>query len=419
MTPLEQEQGVFTRAIHAGERPDPATGAIAPPIYQTATFGLDRAETGAARFAGQLPGYIYTRIANPTQTVFEEKMATLEGGEAALATATGMAAINALAFSLLRAGDHLLASDALYGSTYDLFAHRLPGFGIATSFVDATDLSAVERALRPETRLLFVESPGNPTLAVADIQALAALTRPRGTMLAVDNTFATPINQRPLALGADLVVHSATKYIGGHGDALGGVLVGASALVDQVHRGLNDFGGTISPFNAWLLNRGAQTLPLRVARHNENGLAIAQFLEGHPAISWVHHPGLASHPQHAVARRQMKGFGGMIAFELKGGLDAGRGLMNAVRLCTLAVSLGDVRTLISHPASMSHAKVPRERRVAAGISDGLVRLSVGLEDAADLIGDLGNALEVSQAPKLMPTASAQHTSSPLGGTRLG
>lgn len=387
------EYGVFTRAIHAGELPDTATGAVAVPIYMANTYAFPTAEDAAATFAGQETGYIYTRWGNPTQAILERRIAALDGGEAALATASGMAAIATAILSVVRQGDHIVATKAIYSGTFNLLDKELPHFGVTTTFVEASDPRNVAAAMRDNTRVVYLESPGNPTLALNDIAGSATLAREAGALTFVDNTFATPINQRPLDLGADVVLYSATKYFCGHGDAIGGAIVGSQAFIEHARTGiLRDVGGIISPFNAWLILRGMQTLPLRVERHNANALAVSRFLEAHPAVNWVAYPGLESHPQHELARRQMRGYGGMVCFEVKGGVEAGAHLMNHIELCTLTVSLGDTKTLICHSASTTHSTVPPEARRVAGITDGLVRLSVGLEDPEDIIADLDQAL---------------------------
>ena len=385
--------GMHTLAIHAGEEPDPATGAVATPIHMASTFAFPSAEVAAAVFAGEEEGYIYTRWGNPTVDALERRIAALEGGEAALATASGMAAIATAVMTVAQAGDHIVATRAIYAGTYNLLAKELPRYGVHTTFVDATDPQNVAAAMREETRIVYLESPGNPTLALNDIAAIARIAHDAGALVFIDNTFATPVNQRPLELGADVVLHSATKYLCGHGDAIGGIVVGSADFIAAARTGvLRDVGGVMSPFNAWLILRGVQTLPLRMERHNANALQVARFLEAHPQVRSVSYPGLPSHPQHELARRQMRGFGGMVCFEVRGGVEAGRRLMNRIRLCTLAVSLGDTRTLICHSASTTHSTVPREARLAAGVTDGLVRLSVGLEDPEDIIADLDQAL---------------------------
>jgi len=381
--------GVHTLAIHAGEAPDPGTGALVPPLHLATTFHLGSAENGAAIFAGEKQAYVYSRWANPTVTTLEKRVAALEHAEAALATGSGMAAIANAVLTIVSAGDHIVSARAIYPSTYHFFTVQLGALGIEATFVDATEPQNVARALKPNTRLVYLETPGNPTLALCDLAEIGALARAAGAATICDNTFATPINQLPLDLGIDAVVHSATKYFCGHGDAVGGLIAGTRAFIERCStEPMRYFGGIMSPFPAYLILRGTQTLPLRVERHNANARAIAEYLEAHPKVGWVSYPGLESHPQHALARRQMRGFGGMVCFDLKGGVDAGARLMNAVSVCSLAVSLGDTRTLITHPASTTHSVVSREARLSQGVTDGLVRLSVGLEDPEDLIADL-------------------------------
>ncbi len=388
-----RQRGFTTRAIHAGEMPDPATGALETGITVATTFAFATAEEGASVFAGEKEGFAYTRFGNPTVAVLERKVADLEGAEAGQATASGMAAVMAATLAFLHAGDHIVACDGVYGGTYDLFAHRYPQLGIETTFVDGADPGAFERALRDNTRLIYIETPGNPTLKLVDIAAVARIARRAGVVTVADNTFATPVCQRPIALGVDVVLHSATKYLCGHGDAVAGVIVGTADFIKRLNREvIRPYGGIISPFNAWLIIRGMHTLTLRIERQAANALAVARFLASHPQVAWVSYPGLPSHPQHALARRQMSGFGAMVCFEVKGGLEAGRRLMNRVQLCSRAVSLGDVKTLITHPASMTHRTLDRAERLAVGISDGLVRLSVGAEDAEDIVADLEQAL---------------------------
>jgi len=386
--------GFATLAVHAGQEPDPRTGAVATPIYQTSTFAFDNVEQGAARFAGQEAGYVYTRIGNPTQGALEEKMAALEGGGASLAFSSGMAAISGIVLALVRSGDHVLADGTLYGCTYNFLSHVLPGFGVEVTFVDMSDARNVENAIRDNTRVVFFETPANPTLKLVDIASVSGLAHRAGAKVVVDNTFMSPYFQRPLNHGVDVVVHSATKFISGHGDVLAGVAVGSKEFMDAVRSTtLKDFGGVISPFDAWLLLRGLKTLHVRMERHDQNAGEIARFLEANPMVDRVYYPGLSSHPQHELALKQMTGFGGIISFELRGSLEAGKRMLNSLELCHLAVSLGDTDTLIQHPASMTHALMPREERLKIGISDGLIRLSVGLEDVADIIGDLSQAMK--------------------------
>ena len=388
--------GFTTRAVHAGEEANP-TRAVATPIYQTSTFAFESADEGADMFAGRAPGHVYTRWGNPNVAELEGKIAALEGAEDAIATASGMAAISTVLLAALRAGDHCLVDTACYSATNTLFNQEFPRLGIEATFVDTGDLDAVKTALRPNTRLVYTETPGNPTLKIVDLAALAAFARARGLLTICDNTFATPYLPRPVELGIDVAVHSATKYLGGHGDVIAGVAAGPRDLMERCRtRILRDYGGVMSPLTAFLVNRGIPTLALRVERHCDNAERVAAFLSQHPAVLRVAYPGLPDHPRHEAAARQMRRFGGMMAFEVRGGVPAGAAVMDAVRLCTLAVSLGDVRTLISHPASMTHSTVSREGREAAGIADGLVRLSVGIEDLDDLIADLDRALAAAR-----------------------
>ena len=390
------QAGPSTQAVHAGEHPDAETGAVSTPIYETSIFAFESGDQAEAAFTGKEPRYRYTRLSNPTTAVFERKLALLEGGEAALAAASGMGAISAVAATLCRAGDHIVATEVIYGTSYVLLQDVMSRFGVEVTFADATDVDALAAALRPTTRFIFIESPINPTLDIVDIEAVARLAGERAVPLVVDNTLATPYNQRPLALGADIVVHSASKYIGGHGDVIAGAVVGSASTVDAARRGaLRTLGAALGPFEAWLCIRGLKTLALRMERHNANAMAVARFLRGRPAVERVFYPGLEDHPGNALARRQMRGFGGMVSFEVRGGLKAARRVMNSVRLCTRAVSLGDVDTLIEHPATMSHASIPKKVREPLGVTDGLIRLSVGIEDAEDIIADLDFALAKS------------------------
>jgi methionine-gamma-lyase len=389
-----------TEAVHAGESTDPATGSVDTPIYQASTFTHTDAAASArvveALHAGEREGYLYTRWGNPTLRALEGKLAALEGGEAALATATGMAAISAAILSTVQTGDHIVAARQLYSGTYRLLSQHLPRLGIQTTFIDPTALRNFERALQPRTKLLYIETPSNPLLKITDVAAVAKLGRNVGITTMIDNTFATPFNQRPLELGIDVVLHSTTKYFSGHGDAMGGAVIGRKEFIDHALTDLHrELGGVISPFNAWLTLRGARTLGLRMERHNQNALALAKFLKEHPRVERVHYPGLEDHPDHSLARKQMRGFGGMLSFEVKGGYEAGARTINRVKLCIRAVSLGDTRTLITHPASTTHYIVPQEARLAAGISEGLIRLSVGVEDVADLMEDLDQALNAT------------------------
>ncbi len=381
-----------TLSVHAGigryeNRP------VVPPIYETSTFSFDTVEQGAALFAGREKGYIYSRMGNPTVRALENAIATLEGGCDGLACGSGMAAIHTALAAFLTAGDHLVCSEAVYGPTSNLVDQVLTRFGIETTLVDTSDTRAVAGAMQRNTKVVFVETPGNPTLVVSDLQAVSAIAHEHGARLIVGNTFMSPILQQPLSLGADVVVHSLTKFLNGHADVVGGVII-PKTDEDYAHlRGiLNHLGGVLPPFEAFLVHRGIRTLALRMEKHSRSALEVAKHLEAHPEVEWVRYPGLESHPQHEVHLKQCRSGGGMVTFELKGGVEAGRAMMNAVKLCGLAVSLGGVESLIQHPASMTHAIMGQEARAQAGISDGLVRLSVGIEAVDDVIADLDQAL---------------------------
>ena len=383
-----------TIAVHGGidvyeHRP------VVPPIYQTSTFSFDSAEGGASLFAGERHGYIYSRMGNPTVEALEKSVAALEGGHAALACGSGMAAIHTTLAAMLRAGDHLVCSDAVYGPTCTLVEQVLPRFGIECTFVDSSDLDAIDQAFRANTKAVYIETPGNPTLVVSDLKSVSRIAHDRGAQVVVDNTFMTPILQQPFRWGADVVVHSLTKFLNGHADVVGGIIaVRDEEQYSQFRNILNQLGGVLPPFESFLVHRGIKTLALRMQRHCESAMKVAEFLEEHSAVEWVRFPGLKSHPQHEIAAWQMSGPGGMISFGLKGGLEAGRATMNSVKLCALAVSLGGVESLIQHPASMTHASMGPEARQRANISDGLVRLSVGIENVNDIIADLDASLPV-------------------------
>jgi methionine-gamma-lyase len=385
-----KKPGFSTRAIHAGEKKS-ETGAFATPIYQTATFEFESAEQAANVMSGKEKGYVYSRGLNPTTEVLEEKMTDLEEGEAALTQASGMAAITTAVFTEIKAGDHVIADEVIYGSTYDLFVD-LKKFNIEVSFIDTSDVSNVESALRQNTKLVFFETPANPTMKLTDIKAVCKVAHEGGATVMVDNTFMTPYFQQPLSLGADVVLHSATKYLNGHGDTLGGIIVGNSDFIKRARHTAKNMGGAMSPLSAWLIIRGMKTLSVRMDSHNENAMAVARFLHGHEKVAKVIYPGLKDHPQYRLARKQMSGSGGMISFLLENAKDVPV-FLDALSMCTLAVSLGDAETLIQHPATMTHAVVPREKRIQYGIADELVRLSVGLEDAGDIIWDMERALE--------------------------
>ena len=373
-----------TVCLHAGQVPDPSTGAIVTPIYQTSTYVQEG--------LGRHKGYEYARTQNPTRAALEGNLAAIESGQAAFAFASGMAATGAVA-SMLEAGDHVIVSDNVYGGTFRLFERVLSRYQLTFTYVDTADLDATRRAFTPATRLLFVETPSNPIMRITDLAGAATLAHDHGARLAVDNTFASPCLQRPIEFGADLVVHSTTKYLNGHSDSVGGAVIATrDDDVEWLKFVQNAAGAILGPFDAWLVLRGTKTLPIRMAQHNANGMALAELVAAHPKVSRVYYPGLPDHPQHALASRQMKGFGGMLAFDL-GSLESARRLLEGVSLMALAESLGGVETLISHPASMTHASVPAAHRTALGITDGLVRISAGIEDIDDLTEDLLQGLD--------------------------
>ncbi|MGC8917316.1 MAG: trans-sulfuration enzyme family protein [Thermoanaerobaculum sp.] len=389
---MSHRGGPFTNMVHAGQEPD-WTGAVTVPIYQTSTFAFPSAEVGAARFAGQEPGFIYTRLGNPTIAALEACVASLENGHFAVATSSGMGAVATVYFALLGQGLHMVGTASLYGPSRVLAERYLARYGVEATFVDTSDLAQLEKAMRPNTKLVYVESPSNPAMIVTDIATAAEIAHRHGALLAVDNTFASPHLQKPLELGADISLHSVSKFLNGHADVIGGIIiVNDPELASKLRATMTILGCNMDPHQAFLVLRGVKTLGLRVERAQANALAIARFLEAHPKVAWVRYVGLPSHPQYELAKKQMAGPGCVLSFELKGGLEAGEKLMNSVKLATLAVSLGGVETLIEHPASMTHASLPREERLAAGISDGLVRLAVGIEDLEDLIADLDQAL---------------------------
>lgn len=385
-----------TKAIHGGHKKDPVSGALTTPIYQTSTFVFDSAEQGGRRFALEEDGFIYSRLGNPTNAQLEEKMALLENGEACMSTGSGIGAITSALWTALKAGDHIVASKTLYGCTYAMLNHGISRYGVEVTFVDATNLDEVKGAMKENTKVVYLETPANPDLKLVDIEAISKIAHTvEGCMVFVDNTFCTPYLQRPLELGADIVVHSATKYLNGHGDVIAGFVIGKKDFITQVRLfGVKDMTGSVlSPFDAYLILRGMKTLQIRMDRHTKNAIEVAKFLESHPNVETVSYPGLESFPQYELAKKQMDMPGGMIAFEVKGGLEGGKKLLNSLELCTLAVSLGDCETLIQHPASMTHSPYTQEERAEAGISEGLIRISVGLEDAEDIIADLKQGLD--------------------------
>ena len=418
-----------TLAIHAGQIPDAATGARALPIYQTTSFVFDSAEHAAALFNLQTFGNVYSRLSNPTVAALEERVAALEGGRAAVASASGMAAEAMALMTILQAGDHVVAAGALYGGSVTMLAVSLKKFGIETSFVDATDATAFAAAMRPNTRAVFAESLGNPSLVVLDIAAIAAVAHAHGVPLVIDNTVPSPLLCNPIALGADIVVHSATKYLAGHGTTLGGVVVESGRFPwdngkfpgmtepsagyhgVKFYETFGDFGFTmrcrmetlrvygaaLSPMSAWQILQGVETLPLRMERHCSNALKVAEFLRAHPAVAWVTYPGLPDHPQHALLMRQMRGASGLLAFGVKGGVSGGVKFIEAAQFMSHLVNIGDTRTLISHPASTTHRQLDEAQQLAAGVKPDMVRISVGLEHIEDILWDIDQALAVASA----------------------
>jgi cystathionine beta-lyase/cystathionine gamma-synthase len=375
-----------TKAVRAGIKPDPTTGAIVPPIYQTATYVLEE--------VGKNKGFDYTRASNPTRAVLEENLASLEGGKYGVSFASGLSAVDAVTRSMLSPGDHVVSSDDVYGGVSRMFNQIHKRFGLEFTYVDSSTTENVEKAIRPETKMIWLETPTNPLLRVTDLEAVARIGREHGIPTAVDPTFATPALLRPLEYGIDIVVHSTTKYLSGHNQIIGGaVITNNEEYFLKFKFFQKSIGAVSSPFDCWLTLLGVKTLPLRMEKHSANGMVVAKYLEKHPKVERVSYPGLPSHPRHDVAKRQMSAFSGMITFELVGGIESGRTLMNSVKLCSLAESLGAVETMITHPATMTHADVPKEEREARGLTDGLVRISVGIEDVEDIIADLDQALD--------------------------
>lgn len=387
--------GFATRAIHGGHVKD-QFGALATPIHQTATFTFESAEQGGRRFALEEGGYIYSRLGNPTNTQLEDKLAMLEGAEAAISTASGIGAVASAFWTVLKAGDHVVAAKTLYGCTYAYLNHGISRYGVEVTFVDTTNLEEVRQAMRENTKIVYLETPANPNLEVADIEAISTIAHQnKDCIVMVDNTFCTPYIQRPLEFGADVVIHSGTKFLNGHGDVISGFVVGSGEFIKNVRLfGVKDMtGASLSPFDAFLIIRGMKTLEIRMEKHCENAMKVAKFLEGHSAVEKVYYPGLESFPQYELAKKQMSLPGAVIAFEVKGGIEEGKKVINSTELCTIAVSLGDAETLIQHPASMTHSPYTKEEREMAGISDGLIRIAVGLENVEDIINDLEKALK--------------------------
>jgi methionine-gamma-lyase len=383
-----------TKAIHAGGLKKAVFGEVSVPIFQSSTFSFPHADEGAARFSGEEEGYIYTRMGNPTIGALEDNVATLENGYGGMGAASGMAAITTVFLAFLEQGAHIVSTASVYGPTRMVLEKEFSRFGVKSTFVDTSNLNNIEGALQlPDTRMIFIETPANPTISITDIQGAADIARKHDLLLVVDNTFASPYLQRPFELGANVVIHSLTKFLNGHSDVVGGMIVTKNEkLYRKIKPVLNLFGGTMDPHQAWLVLRGVRTLPLRVEKAQENAGKLAQFLSGHPRVTWVSYPGLPEHPQHQIAKKQMDGFGAMISFGVKNGLEGGKIVMNNVQLFTLAVSLGGVESLIEHPASMTHASVLKDEREESGIRDELVRVAVGCENFEDLRDDLDQAL---------------------------
>lgn len=386
--------GFNTRLIHSGTIED-QFGSVTVPIYQTSTFKFKDAQHGADCFSGASDGFIYTRIANPTIRALEKNIAALENGYDGIATSSGMAAITSVYLTLLGAGAHIISTASVYGPARGILEKDFSRFGVESTFIITSDINSITASIKSNTKVLYVETPANPTIEITDINACAEIARKHNLILVVDNTFATPYLQRPLELGADIVLHSVTKFINGHADIVGGVLIAKEkTMYDRLRHAMVFMGCNMDPHQAYSVLRGAKTLSLRVERNQQNAFKVARFLESHPKIAWIKYPGLESHPQHELAKKQMSGFGSMISFGVKGGFESGKKLMNSVHLATLAVSLGGVETLIQHPASMTHASVSKDEKEKAGITDDLVRLSVGIEDIDDIIADLKQALEL-------------------------
>lgn len=398
---------VETQCIHAGKEKGAHQGALTTPIYQTSTFVFESAEQGARRFAGEEEGYIYTRLGNPTVRELELKMAALEKMEDAAATATGMAAVSGAVLGFLQAGDHVIVSKAIYGCSFALFNHQLPKFGIEVTFVDMELPENLDTALQANTKMVFLETPINPNLVVLDLQTIGNFCRKHNLIGVCDNTFMSPVLQTPVDFGFDIVIHSATKYLNGHGDVVAGIITSSKEYIETIKLSiLKDIGGTISPNDAWLILRGLKTLPIRVERHCRSAQTVAEYLEQHPLVKEVYYPGLKSHQGHKYLGKQMSGAGGVIGFELDATLQQGTAFINAMKLFSIAVSLGDAESLIQHPASMTHSPYTQEERLAAGISDGLIRISVGLEHSDDLIADLDQAFDVITPSGATPVSAA-------------
>jgi len=387
-----KNKGFNSKAVHGGNIKDKYGSAVTP-IYQTSTFSFKNADQGAARFSGEEEGYIYTRLGNPTIEDLENTMADLENGYGALGVASGMAAVNLVYMTFLGQGDHMVSTSAVYGPTRGVMETLYPKFGIEASFVETSDIEELKAAIQPNTKLIYIETPTNPTIEITDLVAVSKIAKEMGIPVCVDNTFCSPYLQKPLDLGVDIVLHSMTKFINGHADIVGGIVVAKTKeLYNRLKPVMTNIGGNMDPHQAFLTRRGLKTLGIRIDRSQENAIKVAEYLEQHPKIEWIKYPGLKSHPQYDLAQEQMEGSGAMMSFEVKGGLVGGKKLMDNVELALLAVSLGGIETLIQHPASMTHSKLSKEAKLAAGITDGLVRLSIGIEDTEDIIADLEQAL---------------------------
>ncbi len=381
-----------TLLVHGAGFKDPYYSANVP-IYQTSTFAFENADYGAKCFSGEIDGYIYTRLGNPTISALENTVATLEGGYGGIATSSGMGAVTTVYMALLEKGAHIISTDAVYGPSRGVMEEHFSRFGVESTYIDTSDINKIKSSIRKNTKLLFIETPANPTMRITDLEKCSEIAKENNLIMVVDNTFSSPYLQNPIKYGADVVFHSMTKFLNGHADVVGGIIVAKEKVIyDKLRVMMINMGCNFDPHQSYLVLRGIKTLAIRIERAQENAIKIAQYLENHPKIEWVKYPGLKSHPQYELAKKQMRGFGSMISFELKGGYEAGKILMNNVKVALLAVSLGGVETLIQHPASMTHSKIPKESRIKAGITDGLVRYSVGIEDVNDLIEDLDQAL---------------------------
>jgi len=396
MTEKTNNNGIATNLVHAGDSSDPATGSAIPPIYQTTTFAFETNESIFDLMEGRAPGYIYTRYGNPNYTMAEAKIAYMEEGENALVLASGMAATSTAVLAILKAGDHLITHTDIYGGSFGLFYEVLPRFGIEVSFVDFSDLDQIKDSIKSNTKVIFFETPSNPSLKIFDIRKVSVLAHENDIQVIVDNTFATPYNQKPLKLGADVVVHSCTKFINGHSDVMAGAIVGKSDYINDCINIFRKLGGNLNGFDAWLMIRGMKTLGLRMERHNQNGQKVAEFLSNHPLVEKIYYPGLPQHDGHELAKSQMTGFGSVMSIEIKGGQSVINTFLNRVKLFTRAVSLGSVESLITQPVAAVHYNVPAEYRKLGGITDNMIRISVGIEEAEDIIADLAQALDLPQ-----------------------